>query len=161
MPEEWEPQGSDVDLPQEPEAVYFSRALGLLARPRHRKSALHLHNHHHASERAGAATPRSDAHDLRPPMGRQSLERPFGSRGRFSIWCFSASLRANGSPRVSTLVNHWRTTRRLHSACFTRPARKVAVVAAHEALVFLRFQPARCSTGFCFIAPLSINRDCL
>lgn len=81
MPEEWEPQGSDVDLPQEPEAVYFSRALGLLARPRHRKSALHLHNHHHASERAGAATPRSDAHDLRPPMGRQWLERPFGSRG--------------------------------------------------------------------------------
>jgi putative SOS response-associated peptidase YedK len=27
VPEEWEPQGSDVDLPQEPEAVYFSRGL--------------------------------------------------------------------------------------------------------------------------------------
>jgi hypothetical protein len=43
-------------------------------------SQLYTFNHHHASERAGAATPRSDARDLRrprgPPVARAAVRQP-------------------------------------------------------------------------------------
>ena len=127
--EEWEPQGSDVDLPQEPEAVCFFWALGLLARPRHRKSAYTFTIITTRANGAGAATPRSDARDLRRP--RQWLRAAVRQPGApLDLVLHPLPSERMGAHEFRRLVNHWRTTRRLAFSLFHPAAKKVVVVAA-------------------------------
>ena len=135
VPEELEPQGSDVDLPQEPEAVCFSWALGLLARPRHGKSA---YTFTIITTRANGLVRR--LHDRMPVIydaPRQWLRAAVRQPGAaLDLVLQPLPSERMGAHEFRRLVNHWRTTRRLAFSLFHPAAKKVAVVAAHEALVF-------------------------
>lgn len=111
-----QPQGADVHLSQEPHAVRFPRAVGLLGRPRHGQRALHLHNHYHARDSVGASTTECPS----------SMTRHRGTRrlpGQADLrYCLSSTTRRSWTKRQGFVWEQSpkslaRTWSQAHSSC--------------------------------------------